>query len=196
MSERACERCGGELPNVHGNRRYCSDHCRRRAWDARQPNSCPECGGERDIRARVCARCQRATWTKKRVERYDKLAALWAEGLTIKQLAVEFGKSENVMGGMICHARKAGWDLPLRRPHRPKSGNLTKSESRRQFTDALKQGRIRRPTRCEECGEKGYVEGHHPDYQRPLYVEWLCSTCHHEIHSEERRVYPKLELAA
>ena len=43
---------------------------------------------------------------------------------------------------------------------------------------AIRAGEIRRPARCEECGERKYVEGHHEDYFRPLYVVWLCKACH------------------
>lgn len=34
---------------------------------------------------------------------------------------------------------------------------------------------------CLICGNKN-VEGHHPDYSRPLDVVWLCSVHHREIH--------------
>ena len=46
---------------------------------------------------------------------------------------------------------------------------------------ALKVGKlVKQP--CAECGELE-VEGHHPDYSRPLDVIWLCRKHHMEIHS-------------
>ena len=38
-------------------------------------------------------------------------------------------------------------------------------------------------TPCHICGILK-VEGHHPDYNRPLDVVWLCSKHHHEIHKK------------
>jgi hypothetical protein len=34
---------------------------------------------------------------------------------------------------------------------------------------------------CAECGAE-HTEGHHPDYNRPLYVVWLCRDCHRALH--------------
>lgn len=45
---------------------------------------------------------------------------------------------------------------------------------------AVKSGKlIKLP--CFVCGEIE-VEGHHPDYSRPLDVVWLCKTHHREVH--------------
>lgn len=37
---------------------------------------------------------------------------------------------------------------------------------------------------CRDCGCEGELERHHPDYDRPLDIEWLCHPCH------SRRHYP------
>lgn len=37
------------------------------------------------------------------------------------------------------------------------------------------------PLPCLVCGEKS--EAHHPDYDRPLDVVWLCQTHHKEAHA-------------
>ena len=37
------------------------------------------------------------------------------------------------------------------------------------------------PTPCKYCGASK-VEAHHPDYSKPLEVEWVCRPCHHKIH--------------
>ena len=45
---------------------------------------------------------------------------------------------------------------------------------------AVASGRLVK-TCCIVCGET-HVEGHHPDYSRPLDVVWLCAPHHHQIH--------------
>jgi hypothetical protein len=43
--------------------------------------------------------------------------------------------------------------------------------------------KLNRPSECSRCHKSGVkVEGHHPDYSRPLEVEWLCRACHALIH--------------
>src|SRR6266487_4953291 len=43
-------------------------------------------------------------------------------------------------------------------------------------------GEIVRPTACIRCFAVGRVQGHHPDYSKPLEVLWLCKECHIEEH--------------
>jgi len=43
---------------------------------------------------------------------------------------------------------------------------------------AIKTGKLVRPSVCEGCGEDAFCEAHHSDYSRKLDVEWLCKTCH------------------
>ena len=43
---------------------------------------------------------------------------------------------------------------------------------------AQKLGLIIKPDKCEKCHKVKVVQGHHPDYDNPLEVEWLCSKCH------------------
>jgi hypothetical protein len=44
--------------------------------------------------------------------------------------------------------------------------------------NAVRDGKIVRQTICEGCGLKNRLEKHHPDYDRPLLVLWLCKPCH------------------
>lgn len=34
------------------------------------------------------------------------------------------------------------------------------------------------PSRCELCGRTKVLERHHPDYDKPLEIQWLCKKCH------------------
>lgn len=51
--------------------------------------------------------------------------------------------------------------------------------ARRALNGAVRRGKILRPSTCERCGQvRKVVTGHHPDYSKPLEVEWLCYECH------------------
>lgn len=46
-------------------------------------------------------------------------------------------------------------------------------------TSALKSGRIKAPACCQHCGmPEDNLQMHHPDYDQPLMVEFLCPECH------------------
>jgi hypothetical protein len=51
---------------------------------------------------------------------------------------------------------------------------------------ALRNGVLVRPPACEECGATGRIEGHHPDYDFPLAIEWLCRPCHRKADTRRR----------
>ncbi len=74
---------------------------------------------------------------------------------------------------------------------RPRSRPLTR-EQRKAHARAwnLKKNGTLIPVPCEKCGELR-VEMHHPDYQKPDKVVWLCRSCHHQLHNTLR----KLELS-
>ena len=70
--------------------------------------------------------------------------------------------------------------VPLdQRPENPLKE--VKKRARTIYKTALRRGKLVR-TPCHICGATE-VEGHHPDYSRPLDVVWLCKKHHQEIHS-------------
>lgn len=46
---------------------------------------------------------------------------------------------------------------------------------------AQSRGKLR-PEPCRRCGAEP-AEKHHPDYEKPLEVEWLCRSCHRRMHT-------------
>lgn len=87
-----------------------------------------------------------------------------------------------VRGQSYCYGCHAAY----MRATRPRHSELTpeqraKANARAQANVAQGRGKLR-PGPCETCGEKD-AEKHHPDYQRPLEVVWLCRACHLELHA-------------
>ena len=55
-------------------------------------------------------------------------------------------------------------------------------KARGYLSHAVRDGRIFKPSACSVCGDtKRRIEGHHPDYSKPLEVVWCCTPCHHKI---------------
>jgi hypothetical protein len=49
--------------------------------------------------------------------------------------------------------------------------------------NAVRDGRLIKPNYCSWCGKKhSQIEGHHQDYSRKHFVDWLCSPCHKTLH--------------
>ena len=66
-----------------------------------------------------------------------------------------------------------------------KSGDK-KFIARRIIFMALKAKMIERPEFCSSCMKEEKLEGHHPDYNKPLEVIWLCVPCHRDLHKKLR----------
>ena len=99
--------------------------------------------------------------------------------------------------------RQAMWDLLRRRitmreqkrygadNHFWRGGARADSRAHDITEKAIARGVLIRPERCEACGTAGEsfadgrapIQAHHPDYNRPLDVMWLCQRCHHEWHT-------------
>ena len=177
-----CVHCGKALPEGRDpTRLYCSAGCSRRSSYRRSIRTCEHCG--EPSQGVLCKSCRRDRYAAEREAQYQRLEAMWGEGLSMAEIAESLGTSENSLGVLICRARRNGRKLPYRRVPK-RVGGLSKKEARTQLTSALRNGELRRPSRCEDCGELAPVDGHHTDYQRPLYVVWLCEICHQRAHGK------------
>lgn len=52
---------------------------------------------------------------------------------------------------------------------------------------SVREGRLKKPTVCESCGKICSPHAHHEDYSKPLYVVWLCKTCHRQVHANRKQ---------
>ena len=70
------------------------------------------------------------------------------------------------------------------------SAHMMKGHYARQALQAAVAKRtLIRPAVCSVCGRNDYprgVDGHHPDYDKPLEVVWLCRRCHRQAHCKQR----------
>jgi ribosomal protein S27AE len=90
----------------------------------------------------------------------------------------------------IAYERKRRPSRGLRRPngnpitqqgHRARRPD--KYKANQTVGNALRAGKLKKPSRCSECGSgQKQIHGHHDDYAKPLEVRWLCSTCHATLH--------------
>lgn len=65
--------------------------------------------------------------------------------------------------------------------------------SRQILAIALKSGHlIKQP--CEECGQIEGVDGHHPDYDKPLDIIWLCRLHHAREHVRLRKLQAESDV--
>jgi hypothetical protein len=65
--------------------------------------------------------------------------------------------------------------VPATRPeHKRRAGLIIREQIRR--------GLVSRPSSCQSCGNPVKVDAHHPDYAKPLDVEFLCRRCHGHRH--------------
>jgi hypothetical protein len=52
-------------------------------------------------------------------------------------------------------------------------------------------GRIHRLYACVVCKKECQTEAHHPDYERPFYVSWLCTSCHRSVEQGGIKLQPR-----
>ena len=50
---------------------------------------------------------------------------------------------------------------------------------------AIKVGKIKKSNICETCKEKRKLVAHHEDYNFPFKINWLCYSCHKNLHNNK-----------
>lgn len=65
-----------------------------------------------------------------------------------------------------------------RRAYPQRQRDAEKQRAHHILAKAIRSGKIVRPNHCVRCLSSCKPDGHHPDYSKPLEVEWLCRRCH------------------
>lgn len=64
-----------------------------------------------------------------------------------------------------------------------KQAKTEKQKARMALVNAVLNGKIKRPKKCDNCSIKCKPEGHHyKGYKHPFSVIWLCRNCHSILH--------------
>ena len=72
-------------------------------------------------------------------------------------------------------------DEEYRNAHRERFPTATKA--RNAVSNAVRDGKLDKPDRCQHCSVVCKPHGHHEDYTKPLEVVWLCASCHRTLHA-------------
>ena len=92
----------------------------------------------------------------------------------------------------VCHkilrdeSTKTGYRKEYMRWYVRRPGKSVKRMARQYLNLAVQTGVITRES-CSTCGEP-QGQAHHPSYDEPLMVVWLCRKCHRQLHERIRRL--------
>jgi len=148
----------------------------------------------RDIRELTADTFKEAQYMAAHRKDYDQAVDMYNAGMSVEEIADYYGVTRQSM--WKCLQRRG-----VKFRDNKKYGDQnhfyrgTKADDRAQniLEDAIEKGIIKRQDTCEICG-KSYrfsngrtaIQAHHPDYNRPLDVMWLCQKCHHEWHKNNK----------
>jgi DNA-binding CsgD family transcriptional regulator len=117
---RVCERCSAPIPaGKNRGTRYCSDNCRKRACDDRKRAPCIDCGTPMGCRTawsnncdpaprERCMACHRKREKAAHAARLEHVAAMYREGMTMREIARALGYGPNTTAGEVTKAFQSG----------------------------------------------------------------------------------------
>lgn len=121
------------------------------------------------------------------------------EGFSFQEVADVFGLTKSLVFKIYEASEKSSLAESMYEKEdsedefKQKYGNYIQLQryARRLYSKAVRNGIIKRkPCEREKCGEEK-VEGHHPDYSNPLYLEWLCRKHHAQVHKDVKSIIKK-----
>lgn len=70
-----------------------------------------------------------------------------------------------------------------------KENNKKKVAASKKIYRAIRDGKITRPATCSKADStcRGDIQAHHPDYDKPFGVIWLCTSHHQREHLDDAK---------
>lgn len=125
-----------------------------------------------DGRLNKCAECSRAYQAQYRE----------ASSTYIRAYDRERNKTEDRRKKREAYRRSENYKSRLAKWKAKWAGmNRQKTWCHQQVASAIKRGDIA-PEPCFFCQSEDRLQAHHPNYDKPLDVFWLCVTCHNKLH--------------
>ena len=127
-----------------------------------------------------CKTCTRARVVKNRKERADYYKEYERSRANLPHRVKAREEYTKTVKGKERH--KSGVKAyRTRNPKRYQAHNLV--------NNAVRDGKLFKPSVCESCSVGCNPHGHHCDYSKPLDVMWLCDPCHKKWHRENTPIY-------
>lgn len=124
----------------------------------------------------TCNKCTNSDWKKYKENNRESCLEN-----TRRYARTEGGKAKAKAWRLSDKGREA--KLSYQREYR--LNNPEKNKAHYLLQSAVSAGEVIKPDNCSKCGDSGSIHGHHPDYSKPLRVEWLCAGCHITLHKED-----------
>lgn len=132
---------------------------------------------------------------------FDEAVRMYDSGLSIQDVAEFYGVSRQSMWQVLqlrgCKFRS---NLKFGKENHFHRDTKASDYAQNVLEKAIEKKIVLRKTHCEKCGDHGEmkdgrskIQAHHPDYNKPLDVMWLCQECHHEWHKTNKAV-PRKEV--
>ena len=102
-------------------------------------------------------------------------------------------KDERAKKSSDYHKSEKGKSVRFKSTKNYRNENPVRYKANTAVGNAIRDGRLIRPSNCEKCGIHCKPQGHHDDYSKKLDVRWLCVDCHNEFHNFVREVFRNLE---
>lgn len=117
-----------------------------------------------------CKECIKAAVKQNRLDKLDYYRSFDRQrGARPERVAAREAYAKTPEGRIAGAAAKKRWAV----------ANAVRRQAHNKFNAAVRDGRLT-PEPCFICGDK--AQAHHPDYDRPLDVTWLCPEHHKAAH--------------
>lgn len=102
-------------------------------------------------------------------------------------------KADRIKKQSDYHRTEKGKDVRFKSTKNYRDANPARYKANTAVGNAIRDGRLSRPSTCDKCGADCKPQGHHDDYSKPLSIRWLCVDCHNKFHNFVREIFRNLE---